>query len=173
MRMLTLTSALIGCALLAACGGQQASQQNSTPATNSAQTSAPQNTGDASAPTVASSHGSSNTAPSSAPANGAAATDKAPVATPELDAKIEKTLGKANAKGASAADKKAAADAYKDRADFYYSAGDPRLYRYALGDYRRVLRFDPDNDEAKERVAYLIDIYHSMNRPVPDNGLEN
>jgi hypothetical protein len=90
-----------------------------------------------------------------------------------LDAKIEKAVAKANAKGATATDKKAAADAYKDRANYYWGAGNVQLYKFALGDYRRVLRYDPDNEEAKERIDYLISIYHSLNRPVPDNGLEN
>jgi hypothetical protein len=104
---------------------------------------------------------------------GAAPSDKAPVATPELDSKIEKAIAKAKASGATAADKKAAAAAYMERADFYWSSENVQLYRYALGDYRRVLRYDPENGQAKERIDYLISIYQSLNRPVPDNGMEN
>lgn len=175
MRKLTLTAALTSCALAAACAGSQpaanTSRQNSTSTTNSAQTAGAQNGAGSSGVDVVSSHGGG--ANTSAASGSTTASDKAPVPTPELDAKIEKALTKANAKGATAADKRAAAEAYKNRADYYWGAGDPRLYRYALGDYRRVLRYDPDNEEAKERIDYLISIYHSMNKPVPDNGLEN
>ncbi len=102
----------------------------------------------------------------------AGATDKAPVATPELDAKIDKTLKKAKAAGATASDKKAAADAYMARGNFYWSAGDVRLYHFALGDFRRVLRFDPSNADAQTKIDELVRIYGSLGRPVPDIGNE-
>lgn len=175
MRTFTLSFALIGCALLAACGGQQTattSQSNSNSTAQSAQTSTPPNGAETSGVGVVASHGGGNTTAGGS-TTAAPSGDKPPVATPELDAKIEKALAKANAKGATTSDKKAAADAYKDRADYYWGAGNVMLYKYALGDYRRVLRYDPANDEAKERIDYLISVYHSLNRPVPDNGLEN
>jgi uncharacterized surface anchored protein len=172
MRRIVSPSALIACLLLAGCGGDPSTittKQNSNSTANTAPASGGQSNADASNVGVVASHGaSSNTA-----SGGAATSGKPPVETPELDAKIEKAAAKAKASGASAADKKAAAAAYMDRADFYWSAGNVQLYRYALGDYRRVLRYDPDNEQAKERIDYLVSVYQSLNRPVPDNGLEN
>jgi hypothetical protein len=173
MRRIISPSALIACLLLAGCGGTPpavTTRQNSNAAANTAPASGGQSGADASNVGVVASH---NGAGNANAAGGAASTDKAPVATPELDAKVEKAAAKAKASGATAADKRAAAAAYMDRADFYWSAGEPRLYKFALGDYRRVLRYDPENDQAKERIDYLVSIYHSMNKPVPDNGLEN
>lgn len=172
MQKLFLPSALIVCALLAACGNSQpaaTSRQNSNSAANVSSSEAGSGGANMSNVGVVSSHGGGSSA---APA-GAMASDKPPVATPELDAKIEKAVAKGNAKGATAADKKAAAEAYLERANFYWGAGNVQLYKFALGDYRRVLKYDPENTEAKNRIAYLISVYHSINKPVPDNGLEN
>ena len=58
------------------------------------------------------------------------------------------------------------------RGNFYYNAQDTRLYRYALGDFRRALRYEPDNAEAKEKIEMIESIYRSLGRPVPNNGLE-
>lgn len=178
MRRIVSLSALFACLMLAGCSGSPptvATQQNSNSAANTAQTGSAQNSGaDSSNVGVVASHGvTGNTTAGNTTAGSATASDKAPVATPELDAKIEKAAAKAKASGATAADKKAAAAAYMDRADFYWSAGNVQLYRFALGDYRRVLRYDPANEQAKERIDYLISVYHSLNKPVPDNGLEN
>lgn len=92
--------------------------------------------------------------------------------TPELDAKITKAEAKAKATGASEADKKAAAAAYVERADVYYSAQQPMLYKFALGDFRRALRYDPKNEEAKAKMDQIVSIYQSMGKPVPTNGQE-
>lgn len=172
--MQKLFPALAACALLLAACSNNPPAPVSRENTNAAANSAPSGNGptgaNTSAPGVVASHGggTSNAAPA-----GASAPTTPPVATPELDAKIEKALKKASAKGASAADKKAAADAYMERANFYWGAGNVQLYRFALGDYRRVLKYDPDNQEAKEKIDYLISVYRQLNRPVPDNGLEN
>ena len=88
--------------------------------------------------------------------------------TAELDARIKKAAEKAKAPGAGAADKKAAAEAYLARGNVYYSAGQPRLYKYALADFRQVLKYDPENDEAKGKVDTIESIYKSMGRPIPE-----
>ena len=169
MRRIVSPSALIACLLLASCGGNPpavATRQNSNSAatTNSGQGgTASSNVG------VVPSHGGAG---NNAPAGGAATSDKAPVATPELDAKIEKAAAKAQAAGATAADKKAAADAYFERADFYRDKGMPVLYKFALGDYRHGLRLDPSNEDARAKMEEIVSIYKSLGRPVPDNGLE-
>lgn len=41
-------------------------------------------------------------------------------------------------------------------------------YRDALRLYREVLKVDPANKEAKNNSQMIIDIYKSMNRPVPN-----
>jgi hypothetical protein len=174
MQKLFPVSALAACALLlTACSNNPpapVSRENTNAAANSAPAGGGPNGANTSGPGVVASHGggTSNAAPA-----GASAPNTPPVATPELDAKIEKAVKKAGASGASAADKKAAADAYMERANFYWGAGNVQLYRFALGDYRRVLKYDPDNQEAKEKIDYLISVYRQLNRPVPDNGLEN
>lgn len=171
MRRIVSPSALIACLLMAGCGAAPTAvttQQNSNAAASTAQAGGGQSGAASSNAGVISSHSSAG----NASAGGAATSGKPPVETPELDAKIEKALAKAKASGASAADKKAAAAAYMDRADYYWAAGNVQLYRYALGDYRRVLRYDADNEQAKERIDYLISVYQSLNKPVPENGLE-
>ena len=94
------------------------------------------------------------------------------LATPELDAKIEKAESNAKASGASEADKLAAAAAYVERANIYRDAGQPVLYKFALGDYRRALRYQPTNEEARAKMDEIVGIYNSMGRPVPTNGNE-
>ena len=91
--------------------------------------------------------------------------------TSALDAKIEKAEAKAKAPGATAGEKAAAAAAYLERANVYRDAGNPSLYRFALGDYRRSLRYNPNNAEAKSKMEEIVMIYQSMGRPVPENGL--
>jgi hypothetical protein len=86
------------------------------------------------------------------------------------DGKIKEAVAKASEPGAGEREKLAAASALKERADYFYGAGRPPLYKFALGDYRNVLRFQPDNSEAKERVDTIVSIYESMRRPVPQNG---
>jgi hypothetical protein len=119
---------------------------------------------------VVSSHGG-QTSPAS-PSGQPGTSDKPPVETPELDEKVEKAVAKAKSAGASADEKQAAADAYLARGDFFYNAQDKRLYRYALGDFRRALRYDPDNSEAKSKIETIESIYESLGRPIPTNGLE-
>ena len=89
-----------------------------------------------------------------------------------FDEKIRGALSKANARGAGEAERRAAANALSERADFFYDAGQPSFYKFALGDYRRALRYDPGNAEARAKMDEIVAIYQSMGRPVPTNGLE-
>jgi hypothetical protein len=41
-----------------------------------------------------------------------------------------------------------------------------------LGDFRRVLKYEPDNEEARAKMDQIIEIYHQLGKPVPTNGLE-
>jgi len=173
MRKLFNAAALAASALLAACGGANppatTTTQNSNAPSNSAQTSLQHGTSPSVNLGVASSHGGGA---AEAPAGGAASSTKPPVETPELDAKIQKAEAKARASGASDADKKAAAAAYFERADFFRDQGLPVLYRFALRDYRIGLRYDPTAKVPREKMDEIVDIYKRMGRPVPELGNE-
>jgi hypothetical protein len=175
MSKLIAAHALCALALLAsACGGgAQTAETNSSPARNSnANASADSKT--AAPPSVASAHGGggSSATSSGASANpnaGAQAAERALVDTKAIDGKIETALKKAKAAGASEADRAAAAAAYLERGNVYYSAGNPRLYKYALADFKSVLVYEPSNSEAKTKRDQIIDIYvNSLQRPVPE-----
>ena len=92
-----------------------------------------------------------------------------PIDTRSFDADIanaEKSLkSKANDAGA----KKTLADAYYKRA---VALTEARQYASALGDYRRTLKYDPDNAQAKEWVDQIVSIYDSMGRESPPEGQE-
>ena len=171
MRKSFTPGALLACALLAGCGAPQpkVSTQNSNAAANGAQTSI-QHGPSTSNMGVASSHGGGDS--NAAPGANAGAAAKPPVETPELDAKVEKAEAKAKAAGASDSDKKAAARAYFERADFFRGEGTPALYKFALRDYRVGLRYDPSAREAREKMNEIVQIYQSMGRPVPELGNE-
>jgi hypothetical protein len=156
---------LLAAALLASCGGNApapTAARNANATSNNAQTSI-QHGPSPSNPGVTSSHGGNSAASSQT---------TAPVATPELDANIEKAEAKAKAAGAGESDKQAAAAAYFERANFFRDQGDPRLYRFALRDYRIGLRYDPTAKEPRARMDEIVRIYESMGRPVPDLGNE-
>ena len=171
MRYLSFAPALALCFLYAQCGGSPPADTAKQNSNAGAATATP--AGSTSAPSVASSHGGGTANAGGGPAPAAAPpTGKPPVETPELDEKIEKAEAKARAAGASAADKQAAAAAHMARGNYYYNAQDTRLYRYALGDFRRALRYEPGNAEAKEKIEMIESIYRSLGRPVPNNGLE-
>ncbi len=179
MRRLLFSPVLVTIAVLvAACGGgananlPSNANRNAQSATASATplTSAPS---DVDAPPLASAHGGASgnrPAPSLAAGN---SSENPSVDTSELDAKIERTEAKAKEKNADAADKRAAGEAYFERGYVYYSAQNPKLYKFALGDFRRSLRYQPDNGDAKAIIEQIESIYRSMGRPVPTNGLEN
>jgi hypothetical protein len=158
-------------ALLAAFAGCSPSSTNANASSSSAsQSSQTTNTQTVVVPPVSSAHGT--TAATPAQASVATSSEKPSVATPELDAKIAKADAKAKAANATDADKKAAAAAYVERANVYYSAQQPQLYKFALGDFRRALRYDPNNSEARGKMDQIVSIYQSMGRPVPTNGLD-
>jgi tetratricopeptide (TPR) repeat protein len=68
-----------------------------------------------------------------------------------------------------AAAKKALAEAYYKRADALTAA---RQYASALGDYRRTLKYDPENKDAKDWIEKITMIYGSMNKEAPPEGQE-
>lgn len=161
-----------GAALFASgCGTPSATNNTNSTNTGSAatsnQSSRTSNTG---LPPVSSAHGgdSAVTPPAAAPATSSSA--KPGIDTATLDARIERA--EAKAKDGKQADKLAAAAALVERGNVYRDAGQPALYKFALGDYRRALRYQPDNAEAREKMDEIVSIYKSMGRPVPENGNE-
>ena len=161
-------SALLSALLLGACGGasppSNTATKNTNAPSNNSRTSIAHGTSPSSNLGVASSHGGSAAAPSSADA----ASDRSLVDTKELDARIKSAAEKAKAADASAADKKGAAAAYLARGNVYWNGGQPRLYKYALADFKQVLKYDPANAEAKEKIDTIVGIYKGMGRPVPE-----
>lgn len=92
--------------------------------------------------------------------------------TQSLDIKIAKAEVKAALPNSTDGDRRAAAAAYLERGNVYYTAAMPRLYKFALGDFRRALKYQPDLAEAREKADQIISIYRSMARPIPFNGTE-
>jgi hypothetical protein len=168
MRLFILPLTLTAAALLSgACGSSNQSKSDagsqSTPTATTKQPS--QST--ATTPT--------NDAPPVAVAHGGAPPSGGPsgvIDTSALDKKIEQAEKKAKAPKATQADKLAAATAYLERANIFYSAGQPTLYKFALRDFRRALRYDPNNTDAREKHDQIVQIYQQMGRPVPDLGNE-
>jgi hypothetical protein len=176
MRTATYLFALLALASLCACSQQQRVSNTENPVSpqspsaspsvgSSSQTMAPVN---GSLP-VATSHGSTGAA---APAQGPPRQGEAPADTSAYDQKIKAAEAMANRKGASDSDKRALAAAYLERANYYYTAQQPQLYKFALGDFRRVLKYDPENEEARAKMDQIVEIYHQLGKPVPTNGLE-
>ncbi|MBK8466254.1 MAG: tetratricopeptide repeat protein [Chloracidobacterium sp.] len=92
-----------------------------------------------------------------------------PIDTKEFNSAIasaEVALGK---KPSDAEAKKAVAAAYFNRAEALTKA---RQYASALGDYRKALKYDPSNTDAKEWIDKIIMIYESINRGYPKEGEE-
>lgn len=172
---------LLSLAVLAACtsADQRASNTNTSTTTNQ-RSATTQTTNTASAANevpVAPAHGDATPAPAAANSSSSANTNSATneptgIDTAALDTKIEKAEAKAKAKQATQADRLAAASAYLERADVFMNAGRPALYKYALRDYRRTLRYQPDNKQAQESAETIVSIYKSMGRPVPELGNE-
>lgn len=186
MRLFTLSLALVGLYALSACTSAEQGSSNQT--ATSTTTSSTTTNGTTAPPTKTSNTATANEDLAIAPAHGgtvppaasnsssaaanSSASEPTGIDTSALDAKIEKAEAKAKAKNATQADKLAAAAAYLERADIFMNAGRPSLYKYALRDYRRTLRYQPDNKQAQESANTIVSIYQSMGRPVPELGNE-
>jgi tetratricopeptide (TPR) repeat protein len=92
-----------------------------------------------------------------------------PIDTSAFDAKITAAEKSVKAGPTDEAAKKALAEAFLDRAMALTNA---RQYASALGDYRRALKNDPGNEEAKKWIGQIIDIYDSLNKSYPPEGEE-
>ena len=92
-----------------------------------------------------------------------------PVDTSEYDAEIKRLEAKAKKNPADQQTRLALGKAYTDRGDALTGV---RQYRAALGDYRRALRNDPNNEQAQRMAGTIISILKSMGRDVPPEGQE-
>jgi tetratricopeptide (TPR) repeat protein len=89
--------------------------------------------------------------------------------TSGYDARINQLEEQAKKKPDDAALRKLLAQAYLERGNALTQA---RQYQPALGDYRRTLRYDPNNEEARYWSDTIIGILKQMNREVPAEGAE-
>jgi hypothetical protein len=169
MRKLILPG-LIATALLSACGS--AEQPKSASGGNEAtRMSAPSQSNISQSnggPPVATAHGG----PPGGDGAQSPGRTSASVDTSALDQKIEQAEMKAKAPNAAQTEKRAAAAAYLERANVFYNAGNPSLYKFALRDFRIALRYDPQNEEARAKHDQIVQIYQSLGRPVPELGNE-
>ncbi len=165
MRILLSSAACCLAALaLGACGGS-----------NSSPTAANQNAASTNQTTVTNTQSSGARSPSVAASPGAATSQTPPsgggefVDTSTYDAEIKRLEEKAKKNPADQATRLALAKAYTDRGDALTGV---RQYRAALGDYRRALRFDPNNGQAQQMSGTIIGILKSMGRDIPTEGQE-
>jgi len=125
---------------------------------------------------IVSSHSTDKTAPSN-PSNSATTTNSQSPASPmskpvdvtEMTAKIEKADKELKAKPTDAKGKENLAAAYFERA---FALTEAAQYRAALGDFRKGLKLDPNNKEAKDMHDQIIDIFKSIGREPPKEGEE-
>ena len=92
-----------------------------------------------------------------------------PINTKEFDMAIASGEVNLRKKPDDDAAKKTLASAYYKRA---VALTDARQYASALGDYRRTVKYDPSNTDAKGWIEKIIMIYDSMNRESPKEGEE-
>ena len=92
-----------------------------------------------------------------------------PIDTKEFDTAIAAAEVAFKKKPDDTQAKKALSGAYYKRADALTAA---RQYASALGDYRRTIKYDPTNTEAKSWIEKITMIYSSMNRESPPDGEE-
>jgi tetratricopeptide (TPR) repeat protein len=87
----------------------------------------------------------------------------------EMTSSIEKAQKEYKAKPDDAKAKQALAAAYFERA---FALTKAAQYRPALGDFRKGLKLNPDDKEAKEMHDQIISIFESMGRTPPKEGEE-
>jgi tetratricopeptide (TPR) repeat protein len=113
-----------------------------------------------------SSSNSANSAPNSSSSNSPMSK---PVDVTEMTAKIEKADKELKAKPTDAKTKENLAAAYFERA---FALTEAAQYRAALGDFRKGLKLNPNNKEAKDMHDQIIDIFKSIGREPPKEGEE-
>ena len=92
-----------------------------------------------------------------------------PIDTKAFDAAIASAELNLRKKPDDAAAKKTLSDAYYKRG---VALTDVRQYASALGDYRKAVKYDSGNADAKGWIEKITMIYDSMNRESPKEGEE-
>ena len=92
-----------------------------------------------------------------------------PIDTAKLDAAVVSAEKALAGKPTDDKLKMALAEAFYKRA---VALTDARQYASAIGDYRRTLKHDPSNADAKEWVEKITMIYDSLKRQAPKEGEE-
>jgi cytochrome c-type biogenesis protein CcmH/NrfG len=163
MNNMRIALVIAACCLLAlaGCGGgaPATANQSETPASRTATTNSVTTQTASSTPVAAA---------SPKPATPAAGGGE-PVDTSKYDAQIKRLEEKAKKSPTDKQARVALGKAYTERGDALTGV---RQYRAALGDYRRALRNDPDNEQAQQMAGTIISILKSMGRDVPPEGQE-
>lgn len=89
--------------------------------------------------------------------------------TAKLDSAIAAAEAAAKAKPADETAKKAAGEAYFNRG---MALTEARQYAAALGDFRRALKFDPNNADSKKWIDQITSIYTMLKKEAPKEGEE-
>jgi tetratricopeptide (TPR) repeat protein len=92
-----------------------------------------------------------------------------PIDVSEFNEEIARAEKNLKAKPKDAQARKTAAEAFLKRA---IVLTDARQYASALGDYRRVLKYDAENEDAKKWISQIIEIYEGLNKEAPPAGEE-
>ena len=92
-----------------------------------------------------------------------------PIDTTKFDLAVTTAEKALKSKPEDAGAKKALAKAFVERGIALTSA---RQYAAAIGDYRRALKYDPSDAEAKQQIGTITAIYNSMNIESPGVGEE-
>ncbi len=92
-----------------------------------------------------------------------------PIDTKDLDSAVMSAEKALSAKPADGAAKKALGAAFYKRA---VALTEARQYASALGDYRRTMKYDPSNADAKDWIDKIIMIYDGLKKEYPKEGEE-
>ncbi len=92
-----------------------------------------------------------------------------PIDTSSFDEEIKQVESKLKANPKNEDLKKSLAEAFVKRG---LTLTEARQYASALGDYRKALKLDPNNEEAKKWIDQIISIYKSINKEYPKEGEE-
>lgn len=92
-----------------------------------------------------------------------------PIDTTALDSAIKSAEAKVKASPSDESSKKALSQAYYNRA---VALTEARQYASALGDYRRAVKYDASNTDAKDWIDKIIIIYDGLNKAYPKEGEE-
>ncbi|MDQ4123373.1 MAG: tetratricopeptide repeat protein [Acidobacteriota bacterium] len=174
MKIISCLFLIISIGFLVSCSNSPQQAQVSNTNTGAIVTKANENS-----PLIASSHGAkqSSTPPATTSGSNSGSSSAAPVMTgnataidtSEYDAAIAKAEKDFKAKSKDETAKKALADAYAKRA---FALTQAAQYRAALGDFRKSLKLDPKNEEARAMHDQIVDIFKSLNREPPAEGAE-